>query len=148
MNDTIKTLLIAAGIVAATVIPSPVFEKAPVDAGVIAEVSVLPDEARLYPDIQKDRLREYLQTVRPMNPDMVSVIPPNTSDIDILQFYRAAKEFEGGIWFHNDRFGVPPCDESTRGLMWFSPAEKGYADQVLFCLKKADESYQWSAFQI
>jgi hypothetical protein len=63
-----------------------------------------------------------------------------TNVATILKSLGQIHEFDGGLWFSTS-VPLPPCEESTRGLLWFVTGES--EDNLILCKKLLNGSLNW-----
>lgn len=75
--------------------------------------------------------------------------PPSPDDViaDTVKYSGHLEEIDGGLWF-NTGVGVPPCDESMRGAMWYIAGADGFDDKLLFCARDAKGESAWRPIQL
>lgn len=84
-----------------------------------------------------EALKEYLKKERGME-----FVESVQTTHDVAKQAGFLQEIDGGFWF-NTSTALPFCDDSIRGLLWFSRGGEGEADSMLFCGRDASGKYDW-----
>jgi hypothetical protein len=50
---------------------------------------------------------------------------------------------KGGVILDSQIGDRPECDESRRGMQWFSKAEEGNDDELSVCERSGEGDYEW-----
>lgn len=85
---------------------------------------------------------EALDTEAKLKARLAPTMPPEATINEIVRFTDHIHEFDGGIWF-NTSLGLPPCEETMRGVQWFVKGADGFDDSMVVCARDAKGLFEW-----
>lgn len=101
----------------------------------------LPSSTQKYPPVA-DLKAELAKSVRP-----TTALSLDESNAGLLRSAGMLSEVNGGLLLRANT-GVPSCDASLRGTIWFAQSDNSAADQLLVCMQDANKTMTWQALQI